>query len=194
MPPPSLRPNDDLPWAGWRNCPQHRPEDRDASPSCPSFARARDHRRHRCAGPRHRPGRFRVGQGGQAAEAHAHADRHANAHSHAADPGRAARRPPRLELRHRAVPVAVVVGRLHRLDGLALPGLDPRAARRRRRGRRRRRARTTAGRTSRSRRPGRGRTSTGTTRTSSSRPSTRSTPPASRSGSRSSRPSATCRC
>ena len=61
------------------------------------------------------------------------------------DPGRTSRGPPRLELRHHAVPVALVVGRLDRLDGVPLPGLDPRAARGRRRGLRRRRPRQLLG-------------------------------------------------
>jgi hypothetical protein len=50
----------------------------------------------------------------------------------ATDPGRPSHGPSRLELRHHAVPVAVVVGRLDRLDGVALPALDPRVTRGRR--------------------------------------------------------------
>ena len=39
----------------------------------------------------------------------------------AADPGRPACRAARVELRHHAIPVTELVGRLDRLDGLALP-------------------------------------------------------------------------
>ena len=52
----------------------------------------------------------------------------------AADPAGPAGRPACLELRHHAVPLACLVGRLDRLDGGAVPGLRPRAGRGRGRG------------------------------------------------------------
>ena len=111
----------------------------------------------------------------------------------APDPGRAAGRPPRLELRHRAVPLPDLVGDSTQSMAARFPSSAPEQLAV---------VVEVAGGSGRNGcwahfpqpATGPGRTSPGTTSICSSRRSTRSTPPASRSGSRSSRPSATCRC
>ena len=68
-----------------------------------------------------------------------HPDRRPHADP-AADPARPARRAPRVQLRHHALPLPRLVGRLDPVDGGAVPELGAGAARGRRRGRRRQRS------------------------------------------------------
>ena len=72
-----------------------------------------------------------AGQRRQAAQADANGNR-PDADT-ADDPGRAPGRPPSIQLRDHALPIADLVGQFDRVDGVAIPGLDRRAGRGRRR-------------------------------------------------------------